>query len=888
MADKIGDVYYVAHVRGDGLEKEAKRAGKKAGTEMGKSAQKSFDAEMGKLARDLEKKFDDAGKLSGAKFSKSLKSQLRASRAKLSDELAGIFSDRDTFKDFIADSDRVGEGLERLGAKLKKAKEFGILTDDQFKSLKFTMENWGKSLKKSEGDQDAYNASLREFQAEMEKSARNHEAVSEAWARAEKNKADALERSKVELKEQLYIQKQANDEIERSRAVLVDQHKEILSSNSAWREFADRFEGNAEAVDHFRASLDNMRESGALSDRDFHKMSDGLDRIRIKFDDTTKSVEKSNHAIGEHQSLWKGLSHNLRQGIVIVAAVAAGFQQIATLGSAAGAGVTIFATTVLAAIPAVGILVGGIVSLAATLADENAQLPGYAQNIKNLGTAFQELGNGIERELFGGALDGAVVRFTNNTLPQLTGAINGVASSLSTTLAGALDRLGESKAVDQFNTILGMSGEVMDRLVGATLNLVSALAGITVAAGPSIQKFTGWLEKITGEFDDWANSPIGQGKLKEWFSNGTRILSAFGDLLGRVGDLFADLVTPESVDRAIEFIENLSKAMDFVQSIAESLGALDAFGLIAQLLGEFGTALSPILDLLTPIFAILNDISSVGITMMASGLKLLTPLLIPLQIGLELWAHVFEKLTTYFQPLTDAMFGLTDPLNGMTDSIVAGVTPALDNFLDSLLALLPSPEEMARIITEEVIPAIQDFADWVVNTAIPALTDMYNLLNTTVIPILTVLWQTFDDGITAIKKWESAFLGAIDPVIDKVIDAVQWISRLLGLGVQIKNVQGFSTRTLERTATGGTFYTPQVRQIAEAGAEMVVPLQRPLSQVDPSVRAVAAYAQGKDVPSSPGKSVNFEAGAFTVITPTENPVLVASMVMNEVVEVALN
>jgi hypothetical protein len=87
---------------------------------------------------------------------------------------------------------------------------------------------------------------------------------------------------------------------------------------------------------------------------------------------------------------------------------------------------------------------------------------------------------------------------------------------------------------------------------------------------------------------------------------------------------------------------------------------------------------------------------------------------------------------------------------------------------------------------------------------------------------------------------------------------------------------------------GGTFYTPQIRQIAEAGAEMVVPLQRPLSQVDPSVRAVAAFARGLTPPTASGKSVVIESGAFQVITPTQNPALVASMVMDDVVEVALN
>lgn len=47
------------------------------------------------------------------------------------------------------------------------------------------------------------------------------------------------------------------------------------------------------------------------------------------------------------------------------------------------------------------------------------------------------------------------------------------------------------------------------------------------------------------------------------------------------------------------------------------------------------------------------------------------------------------------------------------------------------------------------------------------------------------------------------------------------------------------------TATGGIFDGAQVRVIAEAGREAVVPLDRPLSQVDPAVRWLSAIAQGK-------------------------------------------
>ncbi|QNJ55534.1 tape measure protein [Microbacterium phage Phinky] len=78
--------------------------------------------------------------------------------------------------------------------------------------------------------------------------------------------------------------------------------------------------------------------------------------------------------------------------------------------------------------------------------------------------------------------------------------------------------------------------------------------------------------------------------------------------------------------------------------------------------------------------------------------------------------------------------------------------------------------------------------------------------------------------------------------------------------------------TLPKTATGGTFSGAQARIIGEAGPEAVVPLNRPLGQVDPSVRALSAIAQGlTPMPGMAsggvvggGRNITFEAGSIVV------------------------
>jgi hypothetical protein len=90
------------------------------------------------------------------------------------------------------------------------------------------------------------------------------------------------------------------------------------------------------------------------------------------------------------------------------------------------------------------------------------------------------------------------------------------------------------------------------------------------------------------------------------------------------------------------------------------------------------------------------------------------------------------------------------------------------------------------------------------------------------------------------------------------------------------------------TAAGGLFNGEQLRLIAEAGPEAVVPLNRPLDQVDPSVRYLSAIAQGKTMANGgvvgAGKTVN--VGGMTVVSNSDDPEAVAVEVLNRLATTA--
>lgn len=862
MAEKLGDVYYVAHIRGDDLNREAKAAGDEAGENLGKSARKSFDKEMSKLSRDLHDKFDREGKLAGSTFSRSLERQLRGRRESLSDELARIFSDRDTFDKFLKESDSVGDGLDRLTAKIKKARQEQILTNDEMKSLTFTANNWSKRLVDSEREQNRYNTSLANFREELDRVGTNHQRVTEAFTKAEVARNRSLEESRVALKEHIY-------------------------------------------------DYEKLEET-------FKKTEVEIDRNRVSIDRHTRSVRDNNRSMREMNKGWGSIPHNGRQAILIVAAVAASFEQLATLGSAAGAGLGVVGGAILALLPAAGVLVGGILSLANTFKKAKEGQIGYVDELRKLGTAFVDLGSRIEKNLFT-PLTAGFANFRTNILPRLETSIQRVAAQMGTTLAGALDRLSSPQAVKQFNDVLALTGPLFDKVANAALNLNSALAGFTVAAGPSILRFGDWLERITGQFDRWVNSLEGQNAIAAWLNNGIMVLSAFNNLLVEASKMLARLVTPTTVRRTVEFLDHLADSMPFLEGIARVLGELDIFGLFAQILDDVGNALVPLLKVLEPVASILGEVLTAAIQGLGVALKWLSPLFIPLQVAFDLWNYAIEQFLKWSQPLLEALGLAGDSFTDVGDRIFQRLLPSFAELVQSFIELLPPQEEVVAFIKNELIPGIERTIDWVVNYLVPALQNWYRWFDTYIIPVIKMVIQwisgfnavvrimadiitgvvnpaligfraLWDTLIAPIARFVSLGVATLQPFINTLNTIISLMGAIIGYSPKVNQAasSAASARVTPRTATGGTFYTPQIRQIAEAGAEMVVPLQRPLSQVDPSVRQVAAFARGLPAGGTPAKNVNIESGAFVITTPTENPVLVASMVMDEIVEVALN
>lgn len=137
------------------------------------------------------------------------------------------------------------------------------------------------------------------------------------------------------------------------------------------------------------------------------------------------------------------------------------------------------------------------------------------------------------------------------------------------------------------------------------------------------------------------------------------------------------------------------------------------------------------------------------------------------------------------------------------------------------------------------------------------------------------------DGIVkSARDSINTVIGILNGIIKPINDVLAGIKNITGglINLKIPSIPG-----LPKTATGGVFDGAQARILGEAGAEAVVPLRRDLSRVDPSVRELSAFAQGKRQPAGPQKVITVQAGAVQVAYAGVDPSLVGTSAIDRLI-----
>lgn len=450
------------------------------------------------------------------------------------------------------------------------------------------------------------------------------------------------------------------------------------------------------------------------------------------------------------------------------------------------------------------------------------------------------------------------------------------------------------------------------------------------------------------EFNDWLKSPSNRQTIKQWFEDGLEVAGDLKDIIGDIFKALKELDTPEGRDNFKKMLELAKSLSTVVIGIAKGLAvvseiikavtgpwvpsqgsgtdtkkdkipdwakrptddpwglgqpsfgkfgviikmtpenvAVDNEGILAKLTKPFfdsGPRISKILSGLGPqvslsvgglgamIAAAMTSVptlmaqpfvsGNVGVSGVLTGLGSLIPLLLGGIPG-TISAILSPVVTSMAQPFLSG--------NTQVSSTLLALSPVIFGLLSpvggTIAALLSPVASSMRGPFESGKTGVSSALAQVTGAVITGLSPVGAAVSRALSGVAGALSGPFEAGWRAI----SAILSRINAAVSSAVSAAARIARI-------------ASSAPKPFAKGGTVYGPTSALIGEAGPEAVVPLNRPLSLVDPSVRWLSAIAQGKTSFASGGiaggRSLVIMPGAIVVQAPNADPGLVAEAVLD--------
>lgn len=443
-------------------------------------------------------------------------------------------------------------------------------------------------------------------------------------------------------------------------------------------------------------------------------------------------------------------------------------------------------------------------------------------------------------------------------------------------------------------------------------NLKDIIAVVFEAGQGPATKLFNLINDTLNTFLDWLNSAEGQTALDEWFNNMLIIMPHVFDLIGAIGEGLADLVTPEAVKSLTDLLDGLA---DIVPILSDVLGLLAEAGILdlfVSLLKALGEVIEPLIE---PLGDFLSVLSGELIRVLEEAAPYLDDMA-------TVFGELLEAIIPVIPEFADLIIGLLPILPGLLRAIVPLFLALSEVLIDLITPFTENKELMDGLVTIITVSAT------VVSKLLEVMIQLFGLFLRFATPLgslVTGLEKAkgqFDKVRTAISDFfksaafQTWYNTQVKPWIDKMKDGLQAVKTVVGIvGTAIKNSLRDAFNAVARAWNntigklswtvpswvpkigGQTIAAPKIPTFArggfsdrpaifgEDGGELAVPVDKPLHQVDPSVRWLSALVQGKAAPgdTSTDKSVTIAAGAIQVSAPQSDPRLVAESLLDQIV-----
>lgn len=878
MATNVGHVELTVDADGKGLPRQIKNIGKQAGAAGGLALSKGFRDSLSKLGREMQDDMTAHGELAGISFTDAFQSKMRARSSGIANELADAFAHSKGLDEYAQRLGGVEPAIESIRGKMEELHRTGGLNEVMWNRNSVTLNKWAVGARAAEKDAAALAAAEERVRARTEEINKAH--------------GDALV-------------------IDKQRTQVIRDHIAALKQNEAF---------DARREDSIRRMASLQIQAIKENERFDASIRNGGNGI----DDFVGKTDKGSAGVGR---FGDGLSHNTKQVIFWTSVIASAAGNISVLGSAAGSSLAVLGGSAVAAGLGIGVAVAAFKNLNGDLADLPAVVRPAAAEFQALGGIFDTLQDRIQIAAITTLGDdfkalGGLVQDLTPSFEIMAGAVNAVASSFIGALTSAEGFTMLSGLIEGFST-------VFESVALGAGSLVAAIGGIFLTGMPFIQSFADGFATLMEQFNQWTQSVGGQNAIATFFEHGQEVMGPFMNLIGEVGKMLASLVTPQTIQATVQFIDNLSAFMPVLGQILGVVAQLDVFGVLAQLLLAIGAAITPILPQLTDLAVMISQFLIQAFVALAPILAQVLAQLAPLALQLaaqlipafmSLMPVVMQIATDILPLLVDILMALVPIIAPLVTIIAKGLTLALTQAAPAIENLALLLKLVADVITSVVIGTVKMLQAAIKGDLMGTFTQfgvMWNRIwaqvgqftETWVGRIVSATqgmvrdivrwWNSLPadirSAVSGIASMVTGFFDDIPGNISRIVnDIVGFFTGLPGrimsaIGGLAGRIQSQLNIDIPFLASGGLAGNgAQIAVIGEAGPEAVVPLNRPLSQVDPSVRDLSAVAQGirpaSGTTSGPSKIINVAEGAITVVSPAADAGLVATSVLDNIVK----
>lgn len=540
------------------------------------------------------------------------------------------------------------------------------------------------------------------------------------------------------------------------------------------------------------------------------------------------------------------------------------------------------ATTLLPIIAGFGVLTAAILSL------DDAMKKKLTKSIKPLVDEMKKLGDIAAEELFKNAPEQA--ERLGEIFVGLRPVVRRIARAISDVGDTFIDMM-EGRGFKRFLREMKIFLPDAIRSLGTIMaNTFGGLGGIFVAAIPLTRRFLGWLERITGQFNNWANSAKGRKELEDFFERAGDSARSLGNFLREVTDLLATVFSGTNTAGNNIFDSMADSVERFNNFLKENPDALADWARDAR---KFGEAIG---NALIGIGKLIDFFDSPQSRKIITGFFKVLPGLIQLStFGLQLLYEAFSRVIPLIKSVIDAVDRFGDAGTRITRRFGAAWKEMWDRnkerAIEAANAIKNAVERFGDAgirITRRLGSAFADAgrAAWdlyrdVMSGPAMAMRKLGDLIQDIPGYIRRVAGMTLKiPGVSQTIEGIKQMIGWVETLIN-AIGRIRWPSPP-GAGI----IGGLIDKV---TARGGIFNGAQARIIAEAGPEAVVPLNRSLSQVDPAVRWLSAIAQGISPPAMASGGVvggkTIDASGWTIVSPGD-PHAVAREAVNQLAAAA--